>query len=229
MRKINLLGFPIGLLLVAVLIVAALPAAIHADDVKMGAYGNVTWNGDPAPVGTKIEVFVGTDSETSGAWIIESKALIGEYGLIQVKSDEKNQVNNLPLTYKVNGIVATTEKEMLRCDLEQDPRFTVPVFGVCNQVVNLVAVSGAPPPIWNFPRAGNFPRHLPDAFNGQVVLADLDPDTDIPWQVQGVYHESGAYWAPGAPAGSIPLEYLVGGLYANYVVAVAASCQWNIQ
>ena len=227
MRKIPLAGLPIGLLLMAVLIFTALPAAVHADDVKMGAWGTVTWNDEPAGVGTKIEVFVGT--EKAGEWTINNPAKIGEYGNMEVTSDEVNRDNNVPLTYKVNGIVATTEKVMQPCDLAQDPIIEEPVFGVCNQEVNLDAVSGAPQATWNFPRAGSFPRHLPDAFNGQVVLDDLDPNTDVPWQVQGIYHESGAYWAPGAPAGVIPLEYLVGGLHANYVVAVAAPCQWNIQ
>ena len=226
MRKISLLGLPIGLLLVAVFIVTALPAAVHADEFKMGAYGNVTLaNGDPAPVGTMIEVFVGP--KKSGEWIIKNPALIGKYGLMQITSDVENC--GQPLTYKVNGLVANATKVIMRCDLEQDPLITHPVLAACNQVVNLVAVSGAPSAIWNFPRVGSFPRHLPDDYFGQLVLDDLDPE-DIPWQVQGIYHESGAYWAPPpAPIGDYPLEYLVGGLYANYVVAVAGPCQWNIQ
>ena len=81
---------------------------------------------------------------------------------------------------------------------------------------------------WDFPSLGYFPRHLPDDYFGQVVLDDLDPDTDIPWQVQGIYHESGAYWAPGAPAGAIELDKLLGGLSADYMVSIAGECNWVI-
>ena len=81
---------------------------------------------------------------------------------------------------------------------------------------------------WNFLSFGYFPRHLPDDYFGQLVLDDLDPE-DIPWQVQGIYHESGAYWAPPpAPAGDYPLVELVGGLYADYMVSVAGESEWVI-
>jgi len=80
----------------------------------------------------------------------------------------------------------------------------------------------------NFPSLGYFPRHLPDDYFGQVVLDDLDPE-GIPWQVQGIYHESGAYWAPPpAPAGDVPLDELIGGLHADYMISVASDCDWVI-
>jgi len=67
-------------------------------------------------------------------------------------------------------------------------------------------------------------RHLPDSYFGKVILADLDPAT-VPTQVQGVYHEDGTFWAPGAPGTS--LVSLTGG-GENYQVAVTGPCVWQI-
>jgi hypothetical protein len=61
--------------------------------------------------------------------------MAGEYGAMDVMSDSGNY--GQPLTYKVNGFVATATKVMRPCDTS-----ATPVFGLCNQNVNLVAVSG---------------------------------------------------------------------------------------
>jgi hypothetical protein len=130
MRKIPLLGLPISLLLVAFLVVAALPAVVLAVPTPMLGWGTVTLNGDPAPLGTTIEIFVGSDSVASGSEITDRMA--GEYGAVDVISDSDNY--GQPLTYKVNGLVATATKVMRSCDTS-----VTPVFGLCNQNVNLVA------------------------------------------------------------------------------------------
>jgi len=217
MRKINLLGFPVGLLLVAVILVAELPIVAVAEDVpktvKQLTWGSVTLDGVAAPIDTTVEVFIGTDTTPSGVRDVFEE---GEYGAIVVTADESRLGE--ALTYEVDGILATKEGP-------DDG-----VFGYGNQVVNLVAVSDSSSTTWTFTGAGTFPRHLPDTFNGQVVLADLD-QAIIPPEVQGVYWFDDVYfvyrfWGPGAPGTT--LAELVGGSYADYVVTVTGDCDWDI-
>ena len=62
-------SFPMSLVIVASLLllfalipmVALVPAPVQAGEVNIQTWGNVTFNGVPAPLGTKIEVFVGTE------------------------------------------------------------------------------------------------------------------------------------------------------------------------
>ena len=67
--------------------------------------------------------------------------------------------------------------------------------------------------------AGFFPRHLPDSYTGQVVLADLNLAT-IPAQVRGVrWHEDTngecIFWVPSTGG---DLTTLGGGHMYNYMV-----------
>lgn len=81
---------------------------------------------------------------------------------------------------------------------------------------------------WRFTAAGFFPRHLPDAFTGKVILADLDPKT-IPDEVQGVWWfddetKKWIFWIKGARGELKALE----GQGANYNVLVNGACSWII-
>ena len=85
-----------------------------------------------------------------------------------------------------------------------------------------------PPHVWDFPIAGCFPNHLPDAYNGHVVPAEIDPGT-IPQDVQGVYwwnSDEWLFWAPDAPGTN--LATLGGGHTFDYLVCVTGPCEWQI-
>ena len=133
MRKIPLLGLTLSLLLVAVLMVAALPIVALAQQppqvANMLTWGTVTLDGDAAQIGTTVEVFIGADATPSGSRDVFED---GEYGGIVVSALDTRFGENL--TYKVNGIVAT----------KSGP--DEGVFGLKNQVVNLEAFSGSSPP-----------------------------------------------------------------------------------
>ena len=133
MRKIPRLTLSMILLLVAALIVTALPIVAQAQQppqtANMLTWGNVTLDGAAAQIGTTVEVFIGADATPSGSRDVFAA---GEYGGIVVSSLDTRFGEDL--TYKVNGIVAT----------KRGP--DEGVFGVKNQVVNLEAFSGSPSP-----------------------------------------------------------------------------------
>jgi len=129
MRKIPLLGLPVSLLLVAFLIVAALPMVAVATSTPMLTYGTVTLDGSAAPVGTTVDVYIGADASPSGSITV---ATAGQYGAVQVWADDSRYGE--ALTYEVDGFVAAN----------QGP--DAGVFGLATQVVNLAAVSGPQPP-----------------------------------------------------------------------------------
>ena len=133
MRRIPLLGLLLSLLLVAALIVVSVPMVAKAQQppqtANMLTWGNVTLDDAAAQIGTTVEVFIGTDATPSGSRDVFAA---GEYGGIVVSSLDTRFGENL--TYKVNGIVAT----------KRGP--DEGVFGLKNQVVNLEAFSGSPPP-----------------------------------------------------------------------------------
>ena len=219
MRKINLLGLPLGLFLVVALLVAALPApAVQADSTPMLCWGDVNLDGAPAPVGTTIDIFVGNDTKPSGSGTVTAG---GKYGSLPVWAD--NSRYGEALTYKVNGFVASVNKVLRPCDIVDTP-----VFGLCSQDVSLEAFAGSLSATWKFSAGGMFPSHLPDSYYGQVVLDNL---VGVPDEVQGVYWFDDSvsvwkFWAPGAPG--TMLDTLVGGLYADYAVTVTGSCEWDI-
>ena len=212
MRKINLLGLPVGLLLVAALLVAVLPApVVLADSTPILCWGEVELDGAPAPVGTVITIHIGADTAPSGTGMV-TKA--GQYGAIQVWAD--NSRYGQALTYKVNGFAASK--------LGPDPG----VFSLANQVVNLEVVSGSVSTTWTFYVAGFQPRHLPDSYYGQVLLDNL---VDVPVEVQAVYWFDDSagewkFWAPGAPG--CTLFTLGGGHTYDYMVVVSGPCEWDI-
>ena len=88
------------------------------------------------------------------------------------------------------------------------------------------ALTPTPPGTWSFGYGGCFPKHLPDDFNGSVILAGLP---DVPSAVQGVYWYDGdewLFWAPGAPG--CTLSTLGGGHTYDYLICVTLSCEWEI-
>ena len=133
MRKTPMLGLLLSLSLLAVLMVAALPIVALAQQpsqvANMLTWGNVTLDGNAAPIGTMVEVFIGTDGIPSGSRDVFAA---GEYGGIVVSALDTRFGEDL--TYTVNGMLAT----------KHGP--DEGVFGVKNQVVNLEAFSGSPPP-----------------------------------------------------------------------------------
>jgi hypothetical protein len=133
MRKIPLLGLLLSLLLVAVLLIAALPMAALAQQpsqvANMLTWGNVILDGTAAQIGTTVEVFIGADATPSGSRDVFA---VGDYGGIVVSALDTRFGEDL--TYMVNGILAT----------KHGP--DEGVFGLKNQVVNLAAFSGSPPP-----------------------------------------------------------------------------------
>jgi hypothetical protein len=212
MRKINLIGLPLGMFLVAALLVAALTApAVLAEPTPMLCWGEIELDGAQAPAGTVINIYIGSDTTASGSGMV---TIAGQYGSIMVMADSSRYGE--ALTYKVNGFAATK--------LGPDPG----VFSLANQVVNLEAVSGSLSTTWNFYVAGFLPKHLPDSYYGQVVLDNL---VDVPAEVQGVYwFDDGAsvwkFWAPGAPGTT--LATLGGGHTYDYMLAVSGPCGWDI-
>ena len=211
MRKIPLLGLPLSLLLVAVLIVAALPAPVQGQQTVICiAHGDVTLNGVAAPMNTTVEVFIGSDAVPSGSCYVYTP---GGYALPVASTS--NRIGD-DLTYKVNGIVANK--------FGPDPG----VFGYAIQEVNLKAISDPSSTTLTFTGAGCFPKHLPDSYYGQVVLDSL---LDVPAEVLGVFwfdDDDGMwkFWSPGISG--CTLMTLGGGYIFDYVVAVNATCEWNI-
>jgi len=193
-----------------VILVLAFPAPVESDVTPMLTWGTVTVDGIQAPAGTMVEVYIG---DTLGG----SRAVTtpGQYGAVVVSGSD--QLYGTPLVYKVDGVIAVKNGP--------DPG----VFGLENQIVDLAVMSGPMVKVWEFGAPGFYPRHLPDAYFGEVVLADLE---DVPWQIQGVYKfddDLGVwlFWAPGAPG--LTLAALQGGAWADYMVATVGACQWEIE
>ena len=92
-------------------------------------------------------------------------------------------------------------------------------------------LQGPPSPYvhaWTLYAAGFFPKHLPDSYTGQVVLANLEL-ANIPPEVQGVWWYDPAimdyrFWVPGVGG---DLTTLTGQFY-NYMVLVTGACGWEI-
>ncbi len=83
-----------------------------------------------------------------------------------------------------------------------------------------------PPGSWSFTAAGFFPKHLPDAYTVEVVLADLDL-ADIPDEVQGVWWWDSTqwiFWIPGVGGDLTTLR----GQFQDYMVLVSGPCDWTI-
>jgi len=178
-------------------------AGVSADTTPMLTWGTVTIEGQQAPAGTPIEIFIGNSSHASG-YITTTTS--GQYGAVRIWADDS--LYGEELTYKVNGQLATKNGP--------DEGF----FGLANQIVNLEVLTSIA--TWTIPNSGIFPRHLPDTFTGTIVLDTLIPPTDI----QGVYYENGTFWASGAPG--CTLSHLEGGKVADYIIAATGACEWEI-
>ena len=190
------------------------PSASIGDQTPMLCWGTVKVDGVNAPIGTLVDIYIGDNK--SGSTTVTTA---GQYGAVVVQGDTSQYGQEL--IYKVNGIQAVK--------LGPDEG----VFGLQNQVVDLAISASVPEKTWSFWGPSYVPRHLPDAFYGEVILADLE---DIPEPVQGVYTfidnwdypDLGywAFWAPGAPGTT--LDRLLGGTFADYSVAVTGECEWVI-
>lgn len=211
MKKVHLSGALVSMLVVFALVLAALPAPALAISHPIACYGDVTLNGVAAPVGSVIDIYLGNDATPSGTATLSRSSRY----LAQMWADESRHGESL--TYRVNGFPATK----LGSDMG--------VFGWANQEVDLEAFSGPTPThTWQFYAAGFYGQHLPDAYDGEVVLADLDP-ADIPDQVQFVLYYDPAlldyvFWAPAAGGDLISLT----GQFYQYYVLVSGACQWEI-
>ena len=194
------------------------PSAIR-DQTPMLCWGTVKIDGVNAPIGTLVDIYIGDNK--SGATTVTTA---GQYGAVVVQGDTSQYGQEL--IYKVNGIQASK--------LGPDEG----VFGLQNQVVNLAISTSVPEKTWSFWGPSYVPRHLPDAFYGEVILADLE---DIPEEVQAIYYfednwehpELGKwlFWAPpyeGIPVPGTTLDRLRGGTFADYSVSVTGECEWVI-
>jgi hypothetical protein len=137
MRKISLCGLPVILLLVLALVVAAYPALVLADEEETPilCWGIVTIDGIAAEEGISVEIYLGDDTTLAANTTVSTHGGVdppGTYGAVMVKAGSSRYGD--PLTYKVNGIVANK--------IGPDEG----VFGQKNQVVNLEAFGGSPPP-----------------------------------------------------------------------------------
>ena len=188
--------------------------AVIGDQTPMLCWGTVKVDGVNAPIGTLVDIYIGDNK--SGATTVTTA---GQYGAVVVQGDDSQY--GAELIFKVNDIKAVK--------LGPDEG----VFGLQNQVVDLAISASVPEKTWSFWGPSYVPRHLPDAFYGEVILADLE---DIPEPVQGVYTfidnwdypDLGywAFWAPGAPGTT--LDRLRGGTFADYSVVVTGECEWVI-
>jgi hypothetical protein len=106
---------------------ALVPAPAQAQTTPMLCWGNVTLDGAAAPVGTIVDIFIGSDTTPSGSWNVTTA---GQYGAINVWGLESRYGE--PLKYSVNGSEAT----------KLGPGNGT--FGLQNQVVNLEAFSSTP-------------------------------------------------------------------------------------
>ena len=189
-------------------------AVVTADTTPLMTWGEVTIDGAAAPRGAVIEVYIGDDPLPSATYEVSTP---GAYGAIVVWGDDSKWGE--PLTYKVNSVAAVK--------VGPDPG----VFGLANQVVNLMVLMDQPTEkVWSFNAPGCFPRHLPDSYMGATALQLLD-SASIPPEVQGVYKfideiGSWVFWAPGAPG--CELAYLWGGTFDDYLVCVSGPCEWTI-
>jgi len=179
-------------------------AGVSAEVTPMLTWGTVTIEGQQAPAGMPIEIFIGNSSHASG-YITTTTS--GQYGAVRIWADDS--LYGQALSYRVNGQLA----------IKNGP--DEGIFSLKNQIVNLEVLTSIA--TWTIPNSGIFPRHLPDTFKGSVTLANL---TNVPIDIQGVYYENGTFWANGAPG--CTLSHLEGGKVADYIIASTGACEWEI-
>ena len=136
MRKIPLLGLPLSLFLVAALIVvvAALPMVALAQfdkQTSVACWGTVTIDSVAAQDGTVVKIYIGDDTAYSAITSVDTdggKYPPGTYTAVSVTAGESRY--GTPLKYEVNGVEAQKNGPDLG------------VFGLKNQIVDLLVVSG---------------------------------------------------------------------------------------
>ena len=170
MKKMAFFGSLIGVFMVASILAAAIPASAQGAPHPIACYGDVTLDGIPAPVGTTIEIFVGADVTPSGSSTV---TIAGQY-LMDMWADESR--HGEALTYRMNGLAATTEKIMRPCDTVDTP-----VFGLCNQEVNLAVNPPSDTITWF-----NLGIDIDDCTGGNVSITEAnDPVTGDPVLIGG--------------------------------------------
>jgi len=200
MKRMTLFGSLIGVLVVVALLVAALPVAVLAVETPMLCWGVATLDGAPAPEGTVVDIYIGDDVMQSATAMVDTHGGVdppGTYGAVVVSGDSSRYGE--PLTYTVNGFVAT----------KQGP--DEGVFGLENQVVNLEAVSGPTPTEVTIDiKPGSFPNSLNVNSKGVLPVAilgteDFDATTVDPETVRLKYDANDGFDANGG--GVAPLRW----------------------
>lgn len=152
MRKIPRFGSLAAMLMVAVLLVAAISTPVLAFAHPCPCYGTVTLDGDPAPVGTVIEIFIGQDGTPSDTYLVEKE---GEY-LTDVWADSDR--DDEELRYTVGGF----------------PALQKGVFGNEGQEIDLTATTGPQPPQVTTNDANPI-GHNSATLNGYVDIGEYSP------------------------------------------------------
>jgi len=114
---------------------------LESEITPMLCWGVVTLDGAAAPEGTIVDIYIGDDATPRATTMVDTHGGVdppGTYGAVPIREDVSRYYE--PLTYKVNGIIAATDKVMRPCN-----NFSTPIFWLCNQEVNLEAISGTLP------------------------------------------------------------------------------------
>ncbi|GAG12012.1 unnamed protein product, partial [marine sediment metagenome] len=146
MRKIPRLGLLMGLLMVGVLLVAAIPAAVEGQAApRMTAYGVAYLDGVEADEGTEVKIYIGFDTTATATTMVDTFGGTepdGTYGGVTVLSTEGRIGESL--RYTVGGYeVVTMDKD----PLTGDPNPTTPIFCLTNQDVDLWALREEAPEV----------------------------------------------------------------------------------
>jgi hypothetical protein len=126
-------SIPTSLVIIATLLLlfALVPAPVQGQTTPMLCWGVATLDDAPAPEGTIVEIYIGDDTTPTTNTIVSTHNGTyppGTYGAVEVRADKSRY--DEPLSFTVNGSPATKDGP------------DEGVFGLENQVVDLVAFSG---------------------------------------------------------------------------------------
>ena len=204
-------------LLIICILVSLPPAQAQPMAFPHQFYGDITIGGEAAPLGTLISTRVsGIESGSVTTWEL------GKYGWGRPLAPEYAYQANLLVQGVHIGNGDLIEFYINNYKADQTAIFQTDV----KTRLDLTMTTHT----WSLCVPGFFPKHLPDSYTGQVILADLDLGT-IPSAMQGVYWfdctaMEWKFWAPGAPGTT--LTTLGGGHTYDYMVSVTDACEWDI-